>query len=56
VSDDAMPDPRSSYDLRKHLDHDHRLPLSGLAWVELVRLHEHDHQADPGHTHEQAPS
>lgn len=51
-----MPDPRSSYDLRRHLDHDHHLSLSGLAWTELARIHDHDHAADPGHTHEQVPS
>ena len=54
MSDDALPDPRSSYDLRRHLGTDHHLSLRGLAWTEMVRLHEYDHQADPGHTHEQA--
>jgi hypothetical protein len=54
MGDDTMPDPRSSYDLRRHLDTDHQLPLRGLAWTEMVRIHEHDHGADPGHTHEQA--
>jgi hypothetical protein len=50
---EAMPNPQSTYELRRHLASDHALSLFGLAWSELAEIHDQDHRAvTPDHGHE----
>jgi hypothetical protein len=56
VSADARLAPRSPYQLRNHLTYDHHLLTRGLAWAELVAVHDQEHSAvTPGHAHETGP-
>lgn len=38
-----------AYELRKHLAKDHGVTLRGLAYDDLVAIHEDFHAADEGH-------
>lgn len=41
----------NAFELRQHLARDHQIPTRGLAYEQLVALHEDDHRVAQGHDH-----